>query len=154
MLAGRLLRVPWFARAPIWLFRARLGILFGTRMLMLEHVGRNTGARRYVVLEVVARPSPCAYVVASGFGEKAQWFRNIRANRSVRVVVGSRRSRPATAQLLDQAEAQSALASYAEAHPLTWRSLRAVFESTLGAQISDGGTTLPLVRLDIDTGAT
>lgn len=123
-------------------------------MLMLEHVGRKTGTRRYVVLEVVARPSPRAYVVASGFGEKAQWFRNIRANPSVRVVVGSRRPLPATARVLDQAEAHSALETYAEAHPIAWRGLRPVFESTLGAQISDGGTNLPLVRLDIDTDVT
>ncbi|HTM84573.1 MAG TPA: nitroreductase family deazaflavin-dependent oxidoreductase, partial [Mycobacterium sp.] len=38
-------------RAPIWLYRARLGALLGSRLLMLEHRGRTSGARRYVVLE-------------------------------------------------------------------------------------------------------
>lgn len=42
--AAALLRVRWFVRAPIWLFRARLGGLFGSRLLMLEHVGRSPGA--------------------------------------------------------------------------------------------------------------
>ncbi len=44
--AARLLRVRWFVRAPIWLYRARLGFLFGPWLLMLEHTGRKTGARR------------------------------------------------------------------------------------------------------------
>jgi hypothetical protein len=58
-------------RAPIWLYRARLGFLFGSRTLMLEHIGRNSGARRYVVLEVVGHPTPDVYVIASGFGLRA-----------------------------------------------------------------------------------
>jgi hypothetical protein len=57
-LAARLLGVRWFVRAPIWLFRARLGFLAGSRLIMLEHIGRTSGQRRYVVLEVVDHPSP------------------------------------------------------------------------------------------------
>jgi hypothetical protein len=55
-------------RAPVGLYRARLGFLLGSRLLMLEHTGRKSGARRYVVLEVVGHPRPRTYVVASGFG--------------------------------------------------------------------------------------
>ncbi|MGH3594278.1 MAG: nitroreductase family deazaflavin-dependent oxidoreductase, partial [Pseudonocardiaceae bacterium] len=68
---ARLLSNRRLVRAPIWLYRARLGFLFGSRMLLLEHVGRKTGARRYVVLEVVGHPTPGTYVVASGFGDRA-----------------------------------------------------------------------------------
>jgi deazaflavin-dependent oxidoreductase (nitroreductase family) len=75
-------------RAPIWIYRARAGALFGSRVLMLEHVGRKSGARRYAVLEVVDHPSPEVYVIASGFGRKAQWFLNIEADPRVRVYVG------------------------------------------------------------------
>jgi hypothetical protein len=35
--AARLLRVRWIVRAPVWLYRARLGFVFGSRLLMLEH---------------------------------------------------------------------------------------------------------------------
>jgi hypothetical protein len=45
-------------RAPVWLYRARLGFVFGSRLLMLEHTGRKTGIRRYVVLETVDHPGP------------------------------------------------------------------------------------------------
>jgi len=84
-----LLRVRWFVRAPIWLYRARLGVIFGHRLLMLEHVGRNTGQRRFVVLEVVDHPAPDRYVVVSGFGTRAQWFRNVEANSQVCVYLAS-----------------------------------------------------------------
>jgi len=44
---ARLLRTRAFVRAPIGLFRAGLGWLFGSRILMLEHRGRRSGSRRY-----------------------------------------------------------------------------------------------------------
>ena len=53
-----LVRVRWLVRAPIWLYRARLGFLFGERLLMLEHTGRKSGLLRLAVLEIVARPAP------------------------------------------------------------------------------------------------
>jgi len=84
-LAARLLRVRWAVRAPVRLYQARLGFLFGSRLLMLEHTGRKSGARRHVVLEAVDHSRPGIYVVASGFGGQAQWFRNVRVDPRVRV---------------------------------------------------------------------
>ncbi|MET3808494.1 deazaflavin-dependent oxidoreductase (nitroreductase family) [Nakamurella sp. UYEF19] len=115
--AAALLRVRWFVRAPIWLYRARLGFLFGSRLLMLEHIGRTSGERRYVVLEVIAHPGPSSYIVASGFGDRAQWFRNIRVNPQVRVYLGSRRPAPAIARALTGEQSGSALTAYANAIP-------------------------------------
>ncbi|MET8156751.1 hypothetical protein ABZT47_10295 [Sphaerisporangium sp. NPDC005289] len=43
-IGARVLRTRRLVRAPIWLYRAGLGILFGSRLLMLEHIGRTTGA--------------------------------------------------------------------------------------------------------------
>jgi hypothetical protein len=42
--AAGLLRVRWVVRVPVGLYRARLGFLFGSRLLMLEHTGRKSGA--------------------------------------------------------------------------------------------------------------
>ena len=145
-----LLRVRRLARAPIWLFRARLGLLFGGRLLMLEHVGRVSGRRRYVVLEVVARPARRRYVVASGFGTGAQWFRNVVAEPHVRVFVGSRGPAAATATRLSDEQAADALSAYAAGQPRTWRTLKPVFENTLDAEIDERATSLPLVALDLD----
>ncbi|OBH85592.1 nitroreductase family deazaflavin-dependent oxidoreductase [Mycobacterium scrofulaceum] len=149
-LAERLLRSRRLVRAPIWLFKARAGALFGSRMLMLEHTGRNSGARRYAVLEVVDHPAPATYVVASGFGRKAQWFRNIEAQPRVRVYAGSRAPRRGTARVMTQDEVDRTLAAYRSRHPRAWERMRPVLEGTLGAAITDTGAPLPLVELRVD----
>ena len=147
--AAGLLRVRCLARAPIGLYRARLGFLLGSRLLMLEHLGRKSGARRYVVLEVVAHPRPGTYVVASGFGTKAQWFRNVRANPHVRVYAGGRGPAPATARLRTTEETAATLAAYAAGHPRAWAALKPVFETTLGARISDQEISLPMIAFEL-----
>lgn len=148
--AGRLLRSRGFVRAPIWIYKLRAGALFGSRLLLLGHRGRNSGARRYAVLEVIDHPAPNSYVVASGFGRKAQWFRNIQADPRVRVYVGSHAPAPATARVLDQQQADRTLADYRRRHPRTWARLRPVLEETLGAPITQTNTPLPLVELRLD----
>lgn len=147
---AHVLRSRRLMRAPIWIYRARAGALFGSRILMLEHIGRKSGAPRYVVLEVVEHSSPGTYVVASGFGRKAQWFRNIQANPRVRVYVGSRAPRRATARVLDQHEADRTLAAYRGRHRKAWEQMRPVLEETLGAPITDTDTPLPMVELRLD----
>ncbi|MEU0506469.1 nitroreductase/quinone reductase family protein [Nocardia sp. NPDC005998] len=73
-------RAKWLVRAPIRLYRAGLGFLFGTRILMVQHIGRTSGDRRFAVLEVVDRPAPGEFVIVSRFGTKAQWYRNIQVH--------------------------------------------------------------------------
>ena len=146
----RILRNRWLVRAPIWLYRARAGALLGPRVLMLEHTGRKSGARRYVVLEVIDHPTPDTYVIASGFGTKAQWFRNIEANPRVRVYVGSHAPAPATARILDQAEADRTMAGYRDRHPEAWERFKPILEDTLGQPITDTNTALPLIELRLD----
>jgi deazaflavin-dependent oxidoreductase (nitroreductase family) len=148
-LAARVLRCRLIVRAPIALYRARLGFLFGSRLLMLEHTGRMTGARRHVVLEVVDHPQPGTYIVASGFGARAQWLRNVRADPSVRVCTGFRPPTTATARLLTSEEAAAAFDAYATRHPRAWALLRPVFEQTMGARVDRSGISLPLVALDL-----
>lgn len=142
-LGARVLRTRWMVRTPIYCYRAGLGFLFGTRLLMLEHTGRKSGARRFVVLEVVERPGPDRYVIASGFGRGAQWYRNIGAHPEVHVSCGVRRRVPATAVPLTDDEAAAVLERYAVAHPRAWRSLRSTIEAATGRRVD----TLPLVML-------
>ena len=147
---ARMLRNRVLTRAPIWLYRARLGFVFGSRTLMLEHVGRKSRAKRYVVLEVVGHPVPDAYVVASGFGEHAQWFRNLMANPRVRVSVARHGPRAATARRLPAAEADAVLTDYVSRHPRAWANFKNVLENTLGTAISTRDTPLPMVELRLD----
>ncbi|MFC4373547.1 nitroreductase family deazaflavin-dependent oxidoreductase [Nocardia halotolerans] len=142
-LGARVLRTRALARAPIRLYRAGLGFVFGSRLLMLEHIGRRSGAHRFVVLEVVDRPTPDEYVIVSGFGRTSQWYRNIVADAHVWVSCGFRRRTPALATPMSDDESARALDRYIERHPRAWKKLRATIEHATGAPVD----TLPMVRL-------
>jgi deazaflavin-dependent oxidoreductase (nitroreductase family) len=144
-----LLGIRWVVRAPIWLFRARMGVVFGPRLLMLEHVGRVSGRARYVVLELVDHPAVDRYVVVSGFGEHAQWFRNVEANSRVRIYVASHKPVSAVACRLDADDSAGSLRRYAAAHPRAWAKLRPILEQTLGELIDERGTELPMIAIDL-----
>jgi deazaflavin-dependent oxidoreductase (nitroreductase family) len=150
---ARLLRSTLLMRAPIWMYRARLGFMFGSRLLLLEHIGRRTGARRLVVLEVVGHPASDTYVVASGFGSRSQWYRNVTAHPRVRVSVAHRRAVPAEARVLEPSQAVTALQEYVDRHRRAWLALKPVLENTLGAQIGDDGAGLPLMELELSPSA-
>jgi deazaflavin-dependent oxidoreductase (nitroreductase family) len=145
----RILRTRWLVRAPIALFRAGAGFLFGGRLLLLEHVGRTSGLTRYVVLEVIARPAPGSFVVPSGFGHRSQWYRNVLAHPEVRVRWSSRRSAAAVARPLSRSESAAIITAYAAEHPRAWAKFSPVFEATLGAPLDGPEAELPLVRLDV-----
>lgn len=101
--------------APVWLFRARLGFLFGRRIVMLEHTGRRTGRLRQTPLEVVKRNED-AYVLCSGTGPNADWYRNIKNRPATGLWVGSRRY-AVDQRFLSDNEAATVFAGYERAHP-------------------------------------
>lgn len=140
-LAARALQNRRIVRAPIWLYRHGFGGVMGGRMVMIEHIGRTTGESRYVVLEVVEHPDGDTVIVCSGFGERAQWYRNLRAHPECHVTVGSIR-RAAHADLLDDAASSEVLARYQRDHPAAWNQLRGAIEKAVGHPVQG----LPMVR--------
>ncbi len=113
--------IPW--RLPIWIYRLGLGGLLGRRFLLLHHIGRKTGKRRQNVLEVIRYdPQGPTFYVGSGFGRRAQWFRNILAHPEVEIQVGWRRYR-AVAEVLEPEQAAEVLQAYAQKHPIAFREL-------------------------------
>ncbi|MGH3353482.1 MAG: nitroreductase family deazaflavin-dependent oxidoreductase [Nocardioides sp.] len=143
---SRLLQTRAVVRAPIWLYRHRAGWLLGQRMLMLEHVGRRSGAPRYVCLEVVERPSTDEIVVVSGFGTRAQWYQNLRAEPACRVSIGARTNVSARARFLSEEESAAALGRYQVAHPKAWQRLRGAIETAVGHEVEG----LPMVALTLE----
>lgn len=125
------------------MFRAGFGFLFAGRMLLLEHLGRSSGHVRYVVLEVLTRPSRDEVIIASGFGRKSQWFQNLQANPECRVSIGARRRVAATATMLLADEAAKVLAAYQGAHSKLWSVLGDAMTELHGSKDYE----LPLVRL-------
>ncbi|MGH9498641.1 MAG: nitroreductase family deazaflavin-dependent oxidoreductase [Terriglobales bacterium] len=80
----------YFFRAPVYLYRWKLGWLFGHRLLLLTHIGRRSGLRRQTVLEVVQyRQDGPEVVVANGFGPDSDWLRNIEAKPGEEVTIDS-----------------------------------------------------------------
>ena len=138
------LHTPVLARAPIPMFKAGLGPLFAGRFLLLEHIGRRSGEPRLVVLEVIDRPAKGTYRVVSGFGRSSQWFRNIEANPNVRLTVGTKRKKPATAEILPSSQSTEVLNQYAEQHPAAWDTLKSILDQHLTPG-TEGYTSIPVV---------
>ncbi len=80
---------------PRFLFRLRLGWIFGHRFLMLTHRGRRSGRTLDTVVEVVRYdPATQECLVMAGWGERTQWYQNLRAGGALQVDVAGRRYRP------------------------------------------------------------
>ena len=110
-------------RAPLYIYRLKLGFLLGERFIHLRHWGRKSGNLNETVIEVIDQNETNEKVYsASGFGEKSQWFKNISANSSVFVTLRNSEYK-ATARVLSEDEATEVLMRYVKAHP---RSIRGV----------------------------
>ncbi|MBC9715069.1 nitroreductase family deazaflavin-dependent oxidoreductase [Streptomyces sp. TRM66268-LWL] len=137
-------------RAPIRLYRMGLGALVPGRLLLLNHIGRVSGQARQVVVEVVEHErSTGAYIVCSGFGPRAQWYRNLRAHPDVTIQVGARRL-AVHAEPLDAEEGGAFMAGYAARHPRAARKLAKFMGFRVDGSLADyraPGRELPFVRL-------
>jgi deazaflavin-dependent oxidoreductase (nitroreductase family) len=122
----------WVFRAPNRLYDAGLGRLMGRRFLRLTHTGRRSGREFHTVLEVVDHdPVTGALTVVSGFGKRADWFRNVVAGGPVAVDLG-RGPRLAGYELVDPAEAELLLASYEARNRIATPVLRRALSAMVG----------------------
>ncbi len=137
-------------RLPIYLYRMRLGWIFGDRLLLLHHVGRVSGKERLVVLEVAEHDSATdSFLVASGWGPTAAWYRNVLAKPDVTIEVG-RRNIPVTGQPLTKEEGAEVFVRYARRHP---KAAKRVLPRLMGysvdgseADFREVGLMMPFIR--------
>ena len=123
----------WYLfRAPVYLYRWRLGWLLGNRFLLLMHTGRRTGRPHQTVLEVVEyqKQGP-EVVVMNGFGPDCDWVRNIEAKPGEEVVVGSCRF-VASHRFLGEEEAMKVIRDYENRNRFFAPIVRAGFSWLLG----------------------
>jgi deazaflavin-dependent oxidoreductase (nitroreductase family) len=140
-----------FFRAPIWVYRAHCGWLFGHRLLYLETLGRKSGQLRRTVLEVVKRDRETgSYYVVAGFGAKSDWFQNAIAHPPVTVIVSRTRFTP-QCHVLTENERFDLLSDYQREHPKVAAALGA---RVLGSDFTDDpaalrrlAVALPALRL-------
>jgi deazaflavin-dependent oxidoreductase (nitroreductase family) len=138
-------RTLW--RLPIRLYRLGLGPLLGRRFMLLTHTGRVSGRPRHVVVEVVQHDEQ-GYVAASGFGPRADWYRNVIAHPPVTIQIGGRVF-AATASALDADQGARIMASYALLHPRAARQLCRLMGFAVDGGVDDFrevGRHIPFVR--------
>jgi deazaflavin-dependent oxidoreductase (nitroreductase family) len=141
----------WLFRAPLLVYRARLGWVFGHRLVMVLHRGRVSGRERRVVVEVVTRDRATgAVTVASGYGPAANWYRNLLARPDAAVVLGARRIAVRAVPLTAE-EGGDLMVDYARRRP---RSARMVARQA-GVDVDGSeagyralGRVLPYLRLE------
>ena len=77
-------------RLPVYMYRFRLGWLFGNRFVLINHVGRKTGLPRQAVVEVVEHDKKTGgVIVVAGYGERTQWYQNLRTLPKTTIQIGS-----------------------------------------------------------------
>jgi deazaflavin-dependent oxidoreductase (nitroreductase family) len=144
-------RLLW--RAPIWLFNAGLGWIFGKRFLLLNHVGRKSGKARQAMLEVVRYDKDGhTYYVASGFGEKSDWFQNVMQHPDVTIQVGGKRYTTQAVRLSLEA-AEEEMLTYGRNHPTAIKNLASLMNYPVdGSEESfrNLGRLLPVIAFKID----
>jgi deazaflavin-dependent oxidoreductase (nitroreductase family) len=110
-------------RFPILLYKIGLGWIFADRFLMLTNIGRKSGLKRQVVLEVLFHNKTSGeYYVLSGWRDKSDWFMNIRKNPEVIVNIGGKRFEAIAFQITSE-EAENVISKYAYQHPKAFRIL-------------------------------
>lgn len=121
-LPSGLLRI--FFRIPILMFSANLGWIMDYRFVLLIHTGRKTGRQYMTVLEIIRydkKSSTC--IVASGWGTKSDWFKNITNNPKIIYQIKNNRM-DGIAERLPPDEASRELLNYADHHPVAFRILK------------------------------
>ena len=123
----------------------------GHRFVLIEHIGRKSGLLRRVVVEVVRYDASAdAVIVSSGWGEKSQWFQNLRAHPDVTITLANRRM-DVHARRLSPEEGEAEMLDYARRHPSAAKKLSGYMG--FAADGSDDtyrqvGRELPFVRLE------
>jgi deazaflavin-dependent oxidoreductase (nitroreductase family) len=120
--------------SPTYLFKWNLGFVMGDRFMLIDHFGRRSGTRYQTPVEVVEHDHDGGeYIVCSGTGAGADWYRNLEAAPAPQIQVGNRRWQPSQ-RFLDAEEAAARFKRYETAHPkVAQRLLRAMGHSYDGS---------------------
>lgn len=106
--------MKWMYKSPILLWRLGLGFIVGRLFLILTTTGRKSGAARHTAIEY-HRWKDRIYVV-SGWGSKAQWYKNIMVDPRVTIQMASGTQPMVASRVTDDAQLAQAL-ELVEANP-------------------------------------
>lgn len=125
--------------------------MFGNRLLMLSHTGRQSGRERATVLEVVAREEdPETWYVAAAWGDQSDWFRNLEHDPHAEIHVGRNHHR-VVARLVDVDHAAEIHSGYVKTHPWAARTVgRMLGIDLVGSDPRRLAERIPLVALGVE----
>jgi deazaflavin-dependent oxidoreductase (nitroreductase family) len=107
----------WLFRLPLSFYKLGFGWMLGSRFVQMTHTGRVTGKIREVVLEVIKQGEMNGvYYVVAAWGERADWFQNIKANPQIEYRV-AREHFGGHAEVIAREEAEIIFVEYGERHP-------------------------------------
>lgn len=130
---------------PRYLYRWRLGWLFGHKCLMITHIGRKSGRTRHTVLEVVRYDRATREcIVMSGYGTQSDWYRNIQLRPALEVQTGLQRYTPQQ-RMLSGEETHTILSEYQRKHPAAFREFMHIIGYTAYDGTSEGVRALSQV---------
>jgi deazaflavin-dependent oxidoreductase (nitroreductase family) len=137
-------------RLPVWLYRLRLGGLLGRRFVLLTHSGPD-GRKADTVIEVLRHDIDSgAVIIPAAWGERAEWFRNVRARPDARVMVG-RDTWAVRAEVLPMEEAAQEWYVFATDYPTAFARLTRLVIGTPGEATVPGcrrvAVEIPVVAL-------
>lgn len=128
-----------FAKLPILFYRLGLGGLLGEELILLNHIGRKTGAIHQTVVRIVSHEAkPEIYYIASAWGYKSQWPRNLLAHPEIVVQIG-RRKLTVNAQLITPEQGARVLLDYRQRYPQAARQGLGPFWGINLAEADDAG---------------
>ncbi len=129
-------------RLPVWFYRLGMGALMGKRFIYFEHIGRTSGLLRRSVVEVIRyEPAADIYCIVSGYGEKADWYKNVIKTPQINAQVGGRRFNG----VVERLSQEKALAEFQDYHRRNPNALKYLGRMLLGIQIT--GTEEELLKL-------
>jgi len=127
------------AKLPIIIYRLGLGGLLDERLIVLNHIGRKTGDIHQAVVRVVSHDVDSdTYYIASAWGFKSQWPRNLLAHPEIVVQIGKRKL-IVDAQLLTPEQGAHILLDYRQRHPEAAKQGQGPFWGINLAEADDAG---------------
>jgi deazaflavin-dependent oxidoreductase (nitroreductase family) len=110
------LLIPIF-KLPLFLYRLRLGWLFGKRFMQITHVGRRSGKVRKTILAVLRFDEKTKEIYAVSAWKGSDWYYNIQAPPALQVEMGFVRYVP-TQRTLSPEEITATFMEYRKKHPI------------------------------------
>jgi deazaflavin-dependent oxidoreductase (nitroreductase family) len=108
--------IPLF-KVPLFLYRLRLGWLFGKRFMLLTHVGRHSRKMRQTILAVLRFDEQTKEIYAVSAWKGSDWYYNIQAAPALQVETGFVRYMPVQRTLSPEAITTTFI-EYRKRHPI------------------------------------